>query len=393
MPRNMVKICSRCVMDSDAIGIRFDENGICNYCKIHDQWNDSFPINEESSEKLKKIIEKIKEDGKNKKYDCIVGVSGGVDSTYTLYYVKKMGLRPLAVHVDNGWNTELSVNNIKNAVSKLNVDLYTKVLDWEEFKDLQVSFLKATVPDVEIPTDIAIRSTLYKVAAKEKVKYIITGVSFRTEGKIPQSWTYLDGKYIKDVQKKFGTKKLKDFPNFTLFDRIYYNFIKRIKRVSFNYYIDYSKEKVKDILIKELGWRPYPGKHYESVYTRFIQSYLLPKKFNIDKRKVHYSALINSRQMTRQEALEKLKKPPYPEDKIEEDLEYVTKKLDLKKEEFEEIFNKPPKTFLDYKTSYSTIKLLKAPLKLTYKFISPAPPTFFEEMQILEEDIKKIKDE
>jgi len=385
----MKKICARCVMDSDVIGIRFDDKGICNYCKIYDQWNKNFPINKESEKKLKTIIEKIKKNGKNKKYDCIVGVSGGLDSTYTLYYAKKKGLRPLAVHIDNGWNTELSVNNIKNAVSKLGVDLYTRVLDWEEFKDLQVSFLKASVPDVEIPTDIAIRSVLYKAAAKEKVKYILTGVSFRTEGKIPQSWTYLDGRYIKDVQKKFGTKKLKDFPNFTLLDRIYYNNIRRIKRVNLLYYMDYSKEKVQKLLMKELGWRPYPGKHYESIYTRFIQAYLLPKKFNIDKRKVHFSALINSGQMTREEALEKLKEPPYPEDKMEEDLEYVIKKLDLTREEFEEIYNRSPKTFLDYSTSYSLIKLFRIPLKLMYRFISPAPPTFFEEMKFIEEDIKK----
>ncbi|RLF50437.1 MAG: N-acetyl sugar amidotransferase [Thermoplasmata archaeon] len=385
----MKKICARCVMDSDVIGIRFDDKGICNYCKIYDQWNKNFPINKESEKKLKTIIEKIKKNGKNKKYDCIVGVSGGLDSTYTLYYAKKKGLRPLAVHIDNGWNTELSVNNIKNAVSKLGVDLYTRVLDWEEFKDLQVSFLKASVPDAEIPTDIAIRSVLYKAAAKEKVKYILTGVSFRTEGKIPQSWTYLDGRYIKDVQKKFGTKKLKDFPNFTLLDRIYYNNIRRIKRVNLLYYMDYSKEKVQNLLMKELGWRPYPGKHYESIYTRFIQAYLLPKKFNIDKRKVHFSALINSGQMTREEALEKLKEPPYPEDKMEEDLEYVIKKLDLTREEFEEIYNRSPKTFLDYSTSYSLIKLFRIPLKLMYRFISPAPPTFFEEMKFIEEDIKK----
>ncbi len=385
----MKKICARCVMDSDVIGIRFDDKGICNYCKIYDQWNKNFPINKESEKKLKTIIEKIKKNGKNKKYDCIVGVSGGLDSTYTLYYAKKKGLRPLAVHIDNGWNTELSVNNIKNAVSKLGVDLYTRVLDWEEFKDLQVSFLKASVPDAEIPTDIAIRSVLYKAAAKEKVKYILTGVSFRTEGKIPQSWTYLDGRYIKDVQKKFGTKKLKDFPNFTLLDRIYYKNIRRIKRVNLLYYMDYSKEKVQKLLMKELGWRPYPGKHYESIYTRFIQAYLLPKKFNIDKRKVHFSALINSGQMTREEALEKLKEPPYPEDKMEEDLEYVIKKLDLTREEFEEIYNRSPKTFLDYSTSYSLIKLFRIPLKLMYRFISPAPPTFFEEMKFIEEDIKK----
>jgi tRNA(Ile)-lysidine synthase TilS/MesJ len=191
-------------MDSSIPGIRFDEKGICNFCKIHDDWEKQFPLNAETEKKLKELIERIKEDGKNKKYDCIVGVSGGIDSTYTLYLTKKFGLRPLAVHLDNGWNSELSVNNIKNALTKLNVDLVTHVLDWEEFKDLQISFLKASVSDVEVPTDLAIVAVLYGTAFGEGLHYIITGGSFRTEGKIPIAWTYLmDGKYIRSVHKIF----------------------------------------------------------------------------------------------------------------------------------------------------------------------------------------------
>lgn len=388
----MVQICTRCIMDSSIPGIRFDEKGICNFCKIHDDWEKQFPLNEETDKKLKELIERIKDDGKNKKYDCIVGVSGGIDSTYTLYLIKKFGLRPLAVHLDNGWNSELSVNNIKNALTKLNVDLVTHVLDWEEFKDLQISFLKASVSDVEIPTDLAIISVLYGTAFREGLHYIITGGSFRTEGKIPIAWTYLmDGKYIRSVQKIFGTKKLKTFPNFTISKRLFYNYIRKIKMIYLMNYMDYNREEAKRILEKELGWRPYQEKHYESIYTRFIQSYLLPKKFNIDKRIVHYSALMRSGQMKREEALKKIQnESPYPEEKIKEDKSYVIKKLGLTEEEFDEIIARPPKLFLDYPTQYPLFKTLREPLKLAYKFMSfskGAPPTIFKEMEQFEEDI------
>ena len=272
----------------------------------------------------------------------------------------------------------------------MNIDFYTYVVDWEEFKDIQIAFLKASVPDVEIQTDIGIKGLVYRVAKNNNVKYIITGADFRTEGKIPLCWTYMDGKYIKSVHKKFGKKKLKTFPNFTLSDRFYYTFIKKIKLRSILDLVDYNKEEARKIIEKELDWKSYGGKHYESVYTRFIQSYLLPKKFNIDKRIVHYSALIRSGQMNREEALNKLKnEPPYPEDKIKEDKDYVIKKLGLSKEEFEKILAQPPKTFLDYPTYFPLISSLKKPLKLIYRTISTAPPTIFDEMTLFEEDMKK----
>jgi N-acetyl sugar amidotransferase len=386
----MVQTCSRCLMDSSILGIRFDDKGVCNFCKIHEEWNEQFQLNEENKQKLENLIEDIKKDGRNKRYDCIIGVSGGTDSTYTLYLAKKFGLRPLAVHFDNGWDTEVAVSNIKKATEKLNIDFYTYVVDWEEFKDIQIAFLKASVPDVEIQTDIAIKGMVYRVAKNNNVKYIITGADFRTEGKIPLGWTYMDGKYIKSVHKKFGKKKLKTFPNFTLYDRFYYTFIKKIKLRSILDLVDYNKEEARKIIEKELGWKSYGGKHYESVYTRFIQSYLLPKKFNIDKRIVHYSALIRSGQMNREEALYKLKnESPYPEDKIKEDKDYVIKKLGLSKEEFEKILAQPPKTFLDYPTYFPLISSLKKPLKLIYRTISTAPPTIFDEMTLFEEDMKK----
>jgi len=364
---NSQKICSRCILDSSIPGIRFDDRGICNYCKIHDKLEERFPLGELGRQKLNQLIDKIKRRGKCKKYDCIVGISGGTDSTYCLYMVKKLGLRPLAVHFDNGWDSEIAINNIRNAVTKLDVDLKTIAVDWEEFKDIQISFLKASVPDVEIPTDIAIDSVLYRVAAKEGIHYIIAGHSFRTEGLQPLEWMYADGKYIKSIHKKFGKLELNNFPNLTISDLLYYIFVKRIQTVHLLNYINYNKEDARKILEKEIGWKYYGGHHYESIYTRFVASYILPKKFGIDKRKVEYSALIRSGQMTRDEALEKLKEPPISEEQAKRDKEYVLKKLELTEDEFEEIMSAEPKTFRDYPTYYPIIRALRGPIKLACK--------------------------
>ena len=270
--------CTRCILDSTVPEIYFDEYGICNYCKIHDELEISHPGGAMGESIINNIFNKIKRKGKNKKYDCIVGLSGGTDSTYTLYLVKKYGLRPLVVHFDNSWNSDIAVMNIKNATSKLNVDLYTHVADWEEFKDLQLSFLKASVPDAEIPTDYVIISVLLKTAAKEKVKYIIEGHSFRAEGTTPIGWSYMDGKYLKNIQKEFGKLKPKSFPILTIPTLIYYFIIRRIKFIRPLENMDYSKEETKKLLKKELGWIDYGGHHHESLFTKFFQSYYLPKK-------------------------------------------------------------------------------------------------------------------
>ena len=350
----MGKICSRCVMDDSVMGIEFDKDGECTFCKIHDEMIKKYPLNDESAHELKEIIEKIKKDGKGKKYDCIVGVSGGRDSTYTLFNAVKLGLRPLAVHFDNGWNSEIAVQNIKNACKILNVDLYTLVADWEEFKDLQKSFLKASVSDGEVPTDWVITSVLYKLAAREKVKYFIGGHSFRTEGTTPLSWTYQDGRYVRSIHKKFGTKKIKSFPIMSLIEYAYYTFVKRIEYVRLLYYIPYDKDKVLDIMKKELKWSNYGGKHFESTYTNFYQSYVLTRKFNIDKRKLHMSALIRSGQLNRTDALKILNTDPFQGGK--ELLYYTIKKLDMTIEEFDSIMAAPTKNFMDYPSMYSLIK-------------------------------------
>jgi N-acetyl sugar amidotransferase len=321
------------------------------------------PLNDSNTKNLQLLIEKIKEKGENKKYDCVVGVSGGRDSTYTLYTAVKLGLRPLAVHFDNGWNSDISVTNIKRACDKLGVELITIVADWQEFKDLQLAFLRASVPDADIPTDYAIYSTLYYVASKEGIKYILNGHSFRTEGTSPISWTYMDPLYVKDVLKKHSKRKsIKSFPHMTILKLLYYIFIKHIREIRILEYINYIKKDVDEILKKELDWQYYGGHHHENVYTKFFQSYILPVKFNIDKRKTELSAMIRSGQITRDEALSEINNNAYRCDN--ETVNYALNKLELSEDEFKEIMGMPPKKCTDYKTLLPLIKLLKLPIRI-----------------------------
>lgn len=356
---NMTKgrrICSRCICDTTVNGIEFDENGVCNLCHEYGERDSNYPLNEAGHRELEKIIQSIKENGKKKEYDCIIGVSGGTDSTYCLYLAKQWGLRPLAVHFDNGWNSDISVSNIKKATLKLDIDLYTWVADWEEFKDLQIAFLKASVPEADMPTDIAYLSVLYRTALKENLRYIINGSNFRTEGNQPPAWGYGDGKYIESVYAQYGAgRKLRHVPNDMLSDLIYYHFFKRIKLFKPLYYLDYRKNDVMDLLQREIGWTYYGGHHHENVYTRFIHGYYLPKKFNIDKRIIEYSAMIRSGQMTREDALGKIQPPPYPEVQAKADIQYVINKLNLTEEAFLEIMSAEPKMFYDYHTYYPLI--------------------------------------
>lgn len=351
------RICTRCIMDTSDPDIEFDESGICNHCRRYNEMmKKELHHDEQGQEKLKLMINDIKEKGKSKEYDCVIGVSGGVDSTYVAYLVKKrFGLMPLAVHVDNGWDTELSVKNIENLCKSLDIDLYTKVLDWEEFKDLQLSFLKSSISNCEIPTDHAIVATLLQVAAENGIRYILIGTNLETEGILPKGWGYdnRDWKLIEGIHKKFGKTKLKTYPHYTLVDLFKYFVINRIQVINILNYVKYNKKEAKHIIEQELGWKDYGGKHYESLYTRFFQGYILPKKFNIDKRRAHLSSLICSGQMTKKEALEEMKKDPYSSrELLEEDKEYVIKKLGLTEEEFEKIMSLPIKTFRDYPNNY-----------------------------------------
>jgi len=337
-------------MDTSDPEIKFDENGICNYCRTYEEKKNSLvPKPEDKAKRLQEMIEFCREKGKGKKYDCIIGVSGGVDSTYVAYKVKELGLRPLAVHLDNGWDAELAVSNINNVLKKLDIELYTYVLDWEEFRSLQVAFLKASTPDSEIPSDHAIVALMKTIAAKEDLP-LIWGVNFSSEAILPRAWSqgHMDWAYIKKVNQLFGTKRLKDFPHYSVYKRIYWNRIKRLRIFDLLNYIDYDKENAKKFLIEELGWRDYGGKHHESIYTKFFQAYILPTKFGYDKRRAHLSSLILAGQIKREEALKEIEKPLYDEKELQEHLVYVPKKLGLSRDEFEEIMNTPPRKYEEF---------------------------------------------
>jgi len=349
-------------MDTSDPEITFDDKGVCNHCYRYDEELPKRVFQGEiAQEKLAQMVQNIKQTGKGKEYDCIIGVSGGVDSTYVAYLTKELGLRALAVHFDNGWNSALAVSNIEKVLDGLNIDLYTYVIDWEEFKDLQLSFLKASTPDGEIPTDHAINALLFKEASKRGIKYIINGMNFATESMAVRMWAYghSDWKYIKAIHSKFGSSSLRNYPHFSFFNLFYWTFIKRIKVVTILNYLEYDKEKVMKLIQDKLGWVYYGGKHYESVYTRFFQGYILPTKFKIDKRIGHLSDLIRSGQLSREKALKELSGEGYDAQMKNIDLEFVMKKLDFDKERFDTIMNEKPKSFMDYPNSASVIIKLK----------------------------------
>jgi N-acetyl sugar amidotransferase len=371
------RICTRCLMDTSDPEIRFDEQGVCNHCHDYDRLIQQRVLTGEAGLRyLEKLVEQIKREGRGKPYDCVMGVSGGVDSTYVAYVTKtKLGLRPLAVHMDNGWDSELAVKNIEETLKRLGIDLYTKVLDWEEFKDLQLAFLKASTPDSEIPSDHAIWAVIGDMAEKLKVRYILSGFNVRTETHLPRAWSqgHFDWKYIQSLHKQFGSGKLKTFPQQSLFT--YYRRLLTLRRVDILNYLDYSKQEAMQLLERELGWRYYGGKHHESIYTRFYQGYILPSKFGYDKRRSHLSSQICSGEIAREAALAELQKPTYAPSMQEEDREYVAKKLDVSDKEFDAIMNLPRKSFSDY-PSYG--RVIEGPL---FKGIYDGLRNFYRSMQ------------
>lgn len=363
---NEYQICKRCVMDTTDPDISFDKDGYCNHCTNSiKQLNEIYFIDPNvKKEKLNKIVSKIRVDGKGNKYDCIIGLSGGVDSSYLAYVaVKELGLRPLAIHLDNGWNSELSVKNIENIVEKLRIDLYTQVLDWNEFKGLQLAFLRASVIDIELLTDHAIGETLYRLSKKWKLKYFLSGFNCQSETVMPSSWLYPyknDSLNIKDIFKKHGGSiKLKTYNFFNFYQYLTFG-NNKMKLIPILNYVDYQKEHAISILERELNWRNYGNKHEESIFTKFYQCYILPKKFYIDKRKAHLSSLICSNQISRDDALDELRKSFFKNDAEEkESIEYFCKKLGLSIEELEEIMKLPRKEHNDFKTYARRVKKLK----------------------------------
>lgn len=359
-------------MDTSDLQITFDRRGHCNHCTDYI----SMLMNQRQSlEELRKElyhkVEVIRQAGKNKEYDCLIGISGGVDSTYLAYMVvKEFGLRPLAIHLDNGWNSKLAVKNINNIVRKLDIDLHTHVIDWEEFKQLQLAYLRASVIDIEVPTDHAIRAAMYHTAHKHDIKYILQGYNRNTEAIIPKAWTFykLDVKNLLDIHNKFGKGSLHTYPLMGTKTMKAYEKKEGIRTFAPLNYMPFDAGVAKQLIIDELNWVDYGGKHHESVFTRFYQGYILPRKFGIDKRRAHYSTAICNGTMTRDEATELLKHPTYDPETQKQDYEYVIKKFDLSEASFEEIMNNPPKSHFDYKTELYS--------KIRKKYLDPRNPLY-----------------
>jgi N-acetyl sugar amidotransferase len=355
------KICTSCVMDTSDQLIKFNKEGICDHCQnFYKNFNNFLSqktIYEDNE--LEKISKKIRLKRTKDGYDCLIGLSGGIDSSYLAHcVVKKMNLNPLVVHVDTGWNSKESVNNIEKIVDNLNLDLHTEVIYWKEMRDLQLSFFKASHPNLDIPQDHAIWASIHSFALKNNIKYLLTGGNFSTECiREPLAWSYhaSDTMHIRSIQKKFGSMRLEKFPLCNIFTyRIYYKFIKGLRVMQPLNFINYNKSEAVKILQDNYGWINYSHKHYESRFTKFFEGYWLRKKFNYDVRKVHFSSLILTRQLTRKAALEKLEKDPYDQKDIDNEINYVQSKLNISKKEFDEYLNLPNKSFKDYK-SYNSI--------------------------------------
>tara|TARA_B100001057_G_C22868719_1_gene957765 strand:+ start:5808 stop:6992 length:1185 start_codon:yes stop_codon:yes gene_type:complete len=340
------KICKRCIMDTSDPEIYFFKDGNCNHCTDH-IFKQNMNKKYFTKQRFDLLISEIKKSGKNKQYDCVVGVSGGVDSSYVLYLSKKLGLRPLAVHFDNGWNSEIAVQNIEKIITKLDIDLFTEVVDWETFREILISFLYASTPDSDLATDHGIRATLWKAASKHKIKYILNGRNNLTEGILPWSWAYsaLDWKFISSVYRKHTNKRLKKFPHISLFNMIYKMIFVRFKNINILDFIQYSNDIAKNKLINEFDWKSYGKKHDESLYTKFIYSFLHPKKFKFDKRRAYLSALICSGLITREDAMIELSKKSISLEEEKELKEYVQRKLSISEKEMKNILNKKTRSF------------------------------------------------
>lgn len=348
------QICTNCVMDTTDSKIHFDDNGVCDHCNIfYKEILPNWHTDERGDRELTAIINKIKKEGEGKDFDCLMGMSGGIDSSYLLYVMKeKFGLRPLVFHVDAGWNSQIAVNNIERLVDGLGLDLYTEVINWEEIKDLQLAFFKSGVPHIDVPQDHAFFATMYKFASRHNIKYILTGGNYSTECiRNPLEWMYYqsDSIQLRDIYKKFGTGKLKDYPvSNILWHKVYLPYFKKIKLIRPLDYVPYNKDEAMQLLVDKFGYQKYPQKHFESRFTRFYESYWLPTKFGYDTRKVQFSSLILTDQMTREEALKELSKPAYDPETVHHELDYVASKLDWSIEQLMSCLHAPNKTYRDF---------------------------------------------
>lgn len=368
------QICVRCIYDSKVPNIAFDENGICSYCRMIEQLEQEYNTGtNEGNRKFQAIVEEIKARGKGKKYDCVVGVSGGTDSTFMLHLAIRLGLRPLAVHYDNTWNTAVATENIRKVTTKLNVDLYTHVVDNKEVDDIIKSFFFAGVPELDGPTDIALAEVLYRAASKFNVQFILEGHSFQAEGVSPIGTMYIDGRYIRAIHKQFGTIRMKTFPNMPLHRFLYWILFKRIKKIRPLWYIRYSKEEARKLLTELYGWEYYGGHHLENRITAFHHTVYQPQRFMIDQRNNSLSAAVRSGLMSREAALLEYEKPVIPEPEL---VSYFKKRLALTDSEYQSTMSAPLKYFWHYKTYKSTFELLRPVFFVLYK-VHLVPKSFY----------------
>ncbi|MCZ8158972.1 MAG: N-acetyl sugar amidotransferase [Rhizobiaceae bacterium] len=355
--------CKCCVMDTSDPWISFDERGVCNHCLAYARYLETVGTPKDRERKLEAMISGIKARGKGKDYDCILGLSGGVDSSYLAWFaVEKLGLRPLVVHVDAGWNSELAVNNIQNIVQRLKLDMHTLVIDWPEIRDLQKAYFLAGIANLDVPQDHAFIASLYKEALKYGIKDILSGGNMQTESILPDAWGYdaSDSVSLKAIHRKYGTVKLKNYPTVSTLEKyVYYPFVQKMRVHRPLELIDYKKESAKDTLKQSMGWRDYGGKHYESLFTKFFQAHYLPTKFGYDKRRAHFASLIVSGQMTKDEARRELEKPLYDPRELVDDKAFWIKKLGLSEVEFERVMAAPPSFYTDFANNEKSLGHLK----------------------------------
>lgn len=367
------KICTRCIYNEKIPDISFDDSGVCNYCRQVEQLDKEYAVGDVGMKVLRELAKKIKEGSRNRKYDVVVGVSGGTDSSYLLYLAKELGLRPLAAHFDNTWNSKIAVENIQNVLGKLEVDLFTHVVDNNEFCDIMRSFMLASVPDIDTASDIGLATTHYLAAQKFGIKYIFEGHSFRTEGISPHGWFYMDAQYIRSVHKMFGKVKMKTFPNLDLVRWLKWSGVDRIRKIRPLYYVDYRKEEAKRFLSESFGWKWYGGHHMENRTAYFTNNYYLPRKFEIDLRFSELSALVRNGQITRDEALRRIREPkPFDASILEE----VKKRLHFSDGEFEDVMARPRKSYRDYKTYKEAFERLRLLFWVMYK-CDMVPKSFY----------------
>lgn len=350
-----LRICSNCVMDTSDSRITFDAQGVCDHCRtFYTQVLPNWHADERGERELQQMVRDIKAAGRGKDFDCIIGMSGGIDSSYLTYVATKYGLRPLVFHVDAGWNSQEAVNNIERLVDKLGLDLYTEVIDWDEMRDLQLAYFKSGVPHIDTPQDHAFFATMYKFAEQHDVKYILTGANYSTECiRNPVEWMYYqsDSIQLRDIHRRFGTRPLVNFPTTSILrHKIWLPYVKGIRVVRPLNCVPYRKADAMKLLTDEFGWQPYPQKHFESRFTRFYEGYWLPRKFGYDTRKVQFSSLIVTGQMTRDEALERLKSPALDDATVRQEFEYVANKLNITTAELQGYRDAPNKTYRDYRS-------------------------------------------